>query len=424
MGIRHGVRHCPVSSGEAEFGRTSRGGPRWTVTVRRVTATPERNIAASSDRGAVEWAARSTFGTRGLPWWGSVVLAVLLTAAGTLADTLIWSEPGILFTASYVVGCLLAVALVRRASLFGPMVQPPLVLALAMPLVVVAVGAGVPDGAGTTATVLAIVSPLISGFPAMAITTALVLGVGFARMYWLERATAREDSQQAHPDATTKQAAPKERKRPRSGDRGSGEKTSQRKKDGGASQRPAGSGSGPRPSRGGAEREQRAAGRPGRDAAPGRGKRPAESTGNAARGESGRAPGRQRPAQDQKPAPGRPGGTGKQAPPGKQGGAGRQAAPGKQGSPGKQGAPGKQAAPGKQGARPRSQGPAGPARDGGQRGGGQGGQPGRPDRGDRPAPPGRGGPRQAPPGRGNKPPQRQPGGEPPKGQPRRPRRDD
>lgn len=384
--------------------------------MRRVTATPERNIAAGSDRATVEWAARSAFGTRGIPWWGSVLLAVLLTAAGTLADSLIWSEPGILFTACYVVGCLLAVALVRRSSLFGPMVQPPLVLAVVMPLVVLVVGAGVSQSAGTTAVALSVASPLINGFPAMAATTALVLAVGFARMYLLERAqprgrAERDGAEQAPPEAPTKKTTPKDGKQ-RSGDKKSGTKATERKKGGAAKRppedgprkRPAGTGS--RPARTGSDGEQRSTsaqgrgGKSGRDPAPERG-RPADG-----RGEPPRAPGRQRPAQDQKPAAGR------QNAPGKPGPSGRQGAPGKQAPPGKQGAPGKQ------GPQPRPQGPGGPA---GQRGGPQGqpGKPGKPERGDRPAPPGRGGQRQTPPGRG-KPPQRQPGGEPPQ---RRPRRD-
>lgn len=386
-----------VPARRKKFSRTCRYHDNWTVTVGHVTATPERQSAPSSagdrtDGDTLGWAERSAFGTiRGMPWWGAVVLATLLTALGTLLDVLVWNEPGILFTASYVVGCLLAIALVRRRSLFGPMVQPPLVLAIAMPVVVLTLGAGVPDSGGTTATVLAVATPLIKGFPVMAITTCVVLGVGLLRMFRLERASPRGSAENS--EATTKRASPRP---PAAADRPSGGRPRPGKpSDGGKKrppeaaprQRPPGKGTGPRPPAKDSEPEQRAAGRPqrrgdtGRNPAPGRPRRDAKA-GNAAGGKG--AP-RERTTNERPP---------EEQSPGKQGGRPRGQARGEQPPPGRQ---------------PRGGQP--PGRTGGE---------GRPGRGE---PPGRGsGPRQAPPGRAT-PPDRQPGGEPPR-RPRRPRRDD
>ncbi len=127
---------------------------------------------------------------RGVPWWAAVLCALGLTAVGVFADIERLNRLGIVFQACYFVGCLLAVVVVQRKGLFGPMAQPPLILAVAVPGVVLAAGS-LPTGGGMMATALAVGTPLINGFPTMAITTGLVLVIGAFRLVTQRRPSLR-----------------------------------------------------------------------------------------------------------------------------------------------------------------------------------------------------------------------------------------
>jgi hypothetical protein len=115
-----------------------------------------------------------------MPWWAAVGCALVLTAIGVFVDLERLNRLGIVFQACYFLGCLLAVAVVRRKELFAPMVQPPLILAVAVPGVVLAAGSLPTEG--VVATALTIGTPLINGFPTMAITTGLTLALGVFRL--------------------------------------------------------------------------------------------------------------------------------------------------------------------------------------------------------------------------------------------------
>ena len=65
----------------------------------------------------------------------------------------------------------------RRRNLFGPVVAPPLLLALAVPAIVL-----MGDGASGTDTLLIIAAPLVNSFPTMAVTTGVVLALGLSRL--------------------------------------------------------------------------------------------------------------------------------------------------------------------------------------------------------------------------------------------------
>lgn len=103
---------------------------------------------------------------------------------------------GWVFGICYFVGSVGAVCAVQRRSLFGPMVQPPLVLAVTVPVVVLLVS-GLPSSSDTLSKVLAIGTPLINGFPIMAIATGFTLAVGIFRLY-----------QERNPDARRKGRGP------------------------------------------------------------------------------------------------------------------------------------------------------------------------------------------------------------------------
>ncbi|MBB3663800.1 MULTISPECIES: DUF6542 domain-containing protein [Prauserella salsuginis group] len=150
-----------------------------------MTATRDRRSdpdAANEDE-PVPWDERLAFGARrGLPWWGAVLLALVTAIAGAVLSMQVSDGLGLPFQLIYVAGVLAAVAGVRRRNLFGPMVQPPLVMAATVPLVVLT-DTSLPESNDTLADVLAISTPLINNFPVMAIATALTVGLGVLRIY-------------------------------------------------------------------------------------------------------------------------------------------------------------------------------------------------------------------------------------------------
>jgi hypothetical protein len=117
----------------------------------------------------------------GLPPVAAFALAAGGTVLGVLIDILRIGTVGGVFTAFYFMGCVLAVAWVRRRNLFGPMVQPPLLLAVTVPAVVLLAAPPRP-GSGITEQLIAVGAPLINAFPTMATTTAVVLAGGALRI--------------------------------------------------------------------------------------------------------------------------------------------------------------------------------------------------------------------------------------------------
>ncbi|WP_148271943.1 DUF6542 domain-containing protein [Saccharopolyspora spinosa] len=238
-----------------------------------------------------------------MPLWGAVLLAAVPTAIGTVVDILIWTQPDILFKACFFVGCVLAVLLVKRRSVFGPMVQPPLVLTIVMPLLVLITGSGVAAGAGITAKALAIARPLISSFPIMAGATIVALGIGLVRMFVTQKARSRTEIADSD-EATKKRRRPTPPRKTPAEDAANKRRPEERDRERGRKPRaePAG-----RPQRAQAER--------GRAQAPGRAR--SGDTPNKARGD---APGRARgaaepwPERDGRAVPPRRGSIPRQAP--------------------------------------------------------------------------------------------------------------
>lgn len=218
--------------------------PRTTVTVKPVTATSERKIHTAEGLSS-QWAERSAFGTtRSIPWWAACLLPLVLTSVCIVIDLLAQSKPGFVFVAGYIVGSLLAVALVRRGSLFGPMVQPPLIIAVTIPTLVMVTGTGFDSGDSGRNVMLSVVTPLINSFPAMATATVLVLVAGLLRMHVLERPRSGEAASEtdgARPARSESTGAPKSRgrrnARPDEEQRGEGPPERTTRKTGGSPQR-------------------------------------------------------------------------------------------------------------------------------------------------------------------------------------------
>ncbi|MET9228257.1 DUF6542 domain-containing protein [Lentzea sp. NPDC003310] len=133
------------------------------------------------DYDAVPWNYRALFGEfKGIPWWAAILAALVPAFIGAFIDINSSKTVGWTFNVVFFVGALAAIVLVQRRSLFGPMVQPPLVLAATVPTLVLLTGGVAKGGLSTMA--LGLGKPLIDSFPVMAITTAVTVGLGILRM--------------------------------------------------------------------------------------------------------------------------------------------------------------------------------------------------------------------------------------------------
>ena len=147
-----------------------------------MTAIRDRQSDPDADDVSVPWDERLIVGARrGLPWWLAVLLALGLAVAGALLGKPAQGNLPLVFKICYVAGAVLAVCVVRRRGVFGPMVQPPLILAVVVPGVVLATSGS--QGDDTLAKALNIATPLINGFPTMAITTGVTLAIGLVRIF-------------------------------------------------------------------------------------------------------------------------------------------------------------------------------------------------------------------------------------------------
>lgn len=113
-------------------------------------------------------------GVRGLPSWAVVLLALTLTLGGTAVDGLTTGVLAWGLRLGFYAGVVLAALFVRRASIFTPMVQPPLVLVFG----IVVGGMLFTTAGGLYGTALKI----IGTFPTMAIGTAAAVLIGLIRI--------------------------------------------------------------------------------------------------------------------------------------------------------------------------------------------------------------------------------------------------
>ena len=147
-----------------------------------MTESAEADRAVRPARGGWAVADRSLLPTvLGVPPLAAIGVAALLTAVGVGVDIVRIGSLGTVFTVCFIAGCVFAVAWVRRSGLFGPMVQPPLLVALAVPVVVLLAGSPAP-GAGVAERLLVIGAPLVNAFPIMAWGTGAALVLGFFRL--------------------------------------------------------------------------------------------------------------------------------------------------------------------------------------------------------------------------------------------------
>ncbi|HEU5472068.1 MAG TPA: DUF6542 domain-containing protein [Actinophytocola sp.] len=152
-----------------------------------MTATRDRSSDLEDEPAELAWDERPVFGNfRGLPWWAAVLLAFGVAGIAAVVDIQRQGSLGRIYQVAYVLGCVLAVAWVRRRNLFGPIVQPPLVFAVTAIGAIVFLQSGSPLSGGVKALVFSVALPLTSNFPTMGVTTAIVVVIGVLRL-WLQR---------------------------------------------------------------------------------------------------------------------------------------------------------------------------------------------------------------------------------------------
>lgn len=111
-----------------------------------------------------------------------MVLAFTVTAVGFAFDAGSGSrELGSVFSACYVLGCLLAVLAVRQSGIFTAVIQPPLLLFVTVPGAYFLFHGS--EIAGLKDLAINCGYPLIERFPLMFFTSAAVLLIGMARWY-------------------------------------------------------------------------------------------------------------------------------------------------------------------------------------------------------------------------------------------------
>lgn len=174
---------------------------------RLVTATRDRRSDLDTEPRTSSWGDAPAFGSRAMPWWGAVLTALALTAVGALFNELTSKALGLPFQALYTLGCVLAVTFVRRRSLFGPMVQPPLIMIIVAGVVLTLFAGGT---GGLAAKAIAVGPPLIGNFPVMAIATVITVVIGAIRLI-LQRKPKFDDDEEFPPAARSVRRDPPSR---------------------------------------------------------------------------------------------------------------------------------------------------------------------------------------------------------------------
>lgn len=127
---------------------------------------------------------------RGLPAWTAVLLTVAISLTGVAIDSLS-GELGGAFTVAFFAGCVLAVLMVSRRALFVAGVQPPILMAVLVPLVHVIAGVGGGSGLFSRTQIISVALPLATRFPLMITTTIVVVILALIRAFVLEPRTSR-----------------------------------------------------------------------------------------------------------------------------------------------------------------------------------------------------------------------------------------
>ena len=163
---------------------------------------------------------------RGIPWWGAIALATVVTALGAAIDASNNNGLGSIFKFCYLVGCLAAALLVRRRALFTAAVQPPLI-AFAVGIITLYTLNAEQASSGLKSLIFQVLIPIANIFPWLAITFVLTLGIVLGRWYITRDAqpAAAESDDSDKDAAATKRRATKTSAARRATDRGTGSRS-------------------------------------------------------------------------------------------------------------------------------------------------------------------------------------------------------
>jgi hypothetical protein len=135
-----------------------------------------------------------------VPWWGAIVIAVTATTIGFAFDAGSGNkELTSVFGALYFIGCAAAVLAVRQNSVFTAVVQPPLLLFVAVPSAYYLFNSSSINGIKDI--LINCGYPLIERFLLMLTTSLTVLVIGAARWYFGSRAAPEADEDIAKANA-------------------------------------------------------------------------------------------------------------------------------------------------------------------------------------------------------------------------------
>ncbi|GAA1480822.1 hypothetical protein GCM10009624_12620 [Gordonia sinesedis] len=118
---------------------------------------------------------------RGVPWWGAVLVATVITAIGAAIDAKSSNSLGSIFNFCYLVGCVTAALAVRRRALFTAGAQPPLIAFFVGIITLYALNAGTTSG--LRGVIFKVLPPIAADFPWMAVTFLVTLALVIGRWY-------------------------------------------------------------------------------------------------------------------------------------------------------------------------------------------------------------------------------------------------
>ena len=164
VGVRHASARCQLGKGLNRYG----------------LGVPDQRTARAGQSSAFT----------GVPWWGAVLIALSTTLVGIGIEAGSGhQELGGIFAGCYALGCVAAVLAVRRAGLFTAVIQPPLLLFVAVPLAYYLFHGSAFGGLKDI--LITCGYPLIERFPLMLFASSAVLLIGLARWYLAMSAPGR-----------------------------------------------------------------------------------------------------------------------------------------------------------------------------------------------------------------------------------------
>lgn len=138
---------------------------------------------------------------RGFPALAAILVALVFTAIGFGIDAIFGKELTSTFSAFYFLGCVAAVLAVRQRALFTAVVQPPLIMAVSVPI-----AAEFVSGSATSSLrdmLLNVAIPMVDRFPVMLAATIVVLVLGAFR--WMTAKPADNAASRPEPTRPTRE---------------------------------------------------------------------------------------------------------------------------------------------------------------------------------------------------------------------------